>query len=62
MGALKLAFIEEQEEQKKAKMRFNARKEKSYHVGSCSCPCWAFIKEGKIVMDDMQSTASWNID
>ena len=59
MGVLKLSLIEEQEKQKKLEI---VNHDESYHVGSCSCPCWAFIKEGEIVMDDMQSTASWNID
>ena len=60
MGVLKLSVIEEQKKQ--FKMKIASKLGERYHVGNCDCPCWALIKEGEIVMDDVQSTASWNID
>ena len=60
MGVLKFSVIEEQKKQ--FKMKIASKLGERYHVGNCDCPCWAFIKEGEIVMDDVQSTASWNID
>lgn len=60
MGVLKLSVIEEQNKQ--FKMKIASKLGEHYHVGNCDCPCWAFIKEGEIVMDDVRSTASWNID
>lgn len=62
MGVLKLSILDEQNKQNKIKMKNASRDEKSFHLGNCSCPCWAFIKQGEVVMDDIQSTASWNID
>ena len=62
MGVLKLSILDEQYRKYKAKMKITAKDGKSYVVGNCSCPCWAFIREGEVVMDDTQSTASWNID
>lgn len=60
MGVLKLSVIEKQNKQ--FKMKIASKLGERYHVGNCDCPCWAFIKEGEIVMDDVRSTASWNID
>ena len=62
MGALKLSTLEERERRVKAKMKIAAKDGKPFHVGNCSCPCWAFIKEGEVIVDDIRSTASWNID
>ena len=63
MGVLKLSILEEQDKEYKAKMKIASKNGKSYNIGNCSCPCWAFIKEGEVVMsDDIASTASWNID
>ena len=62
MGVLKLSILDEQNKQHKAKMKIAIKDGQSYHVGNCSCPCWAFIKKGEVVMDDVRSTASWNID
>jgi hypothetical protein len=62
MGVLKLSILDEQNKKHKAKMKVSAECGKSYGVGNCSCPCWAFIKKGEVVMDDVQSAASWNID
>jgi len=58
MGALKLTVLEERE--KRAKLRVSSvngvRK-----ISACSCPCYAFRKEGVITMD-VSVDASWNID
>ena len=62
MGVLKLSILDERHRKYKAKMKIAAKNGKPYEVGNCSCPCWAFIKEGEVVMDDIQSTASWDID
>ena len=62
MGVLKLSILDEQSKQYKVKMKIASREGISLPVGNCSCPCWAFIKKDKVVMDDIQSTASWNID
>lgn len=60
MGAIKLSVIEEQNKQ--LKMKIASNEGKRFHVGMCDCPCWAFLKDGEVVMDDIRSTASWNID
>ncbi len=60
MGVLKLSVIEEQN--KKLMPKIKVIKGGKYHVGNCSCPCECFIREGEVVMEDVQSTASWNID
>ena len=63
MGVLKLSILDEKNKEHKAKMKLATKNGKSYHVGNCSCPCECFIKEGEVVMyDDVDSTASWNID
>ena len=62
MGVLKLSILDEQNKKYKAKMKIAAKNGNAYNVGNCSCPCWAFIKKGEVVMDDIRSTASWNID
>lgn len=60
MGVLKLSVIEKQN--KRFKMKIASKNGKRYQVSNCSCPCWAFLKDGEVVMDDIRSTASWNID
>ena len=62
MGVLKLSILDEQNKQNKTKMKIAAKNGKSYHVGNCSCPCECFIKQGEVIVDDIRSTASWNID
>lgn len=62
MGVLKLSILAEQQKNYKAKMKIAVKDGVFYEVGNCSCPCWAFIKKGEVVMDEVQSTASWNID
>lgn len=62
MGCLKLSVLEEQKKEEKNKLKVYSPNTKK--VSACSCPCWAFIRKGAsvIVDDDIQVTASWNID
>lgn len=63
MGILKLSILDEQYKEEKSKMEILQKTKKTNHVGACDCPCWAFIRKGeKIICEDVQSTASWNID
>lgn len=62
MEALKLTNLEKQTATVDAKIKVAAKDGSPYHIGNCSCPCWAFIKEGEVVKNDIRSTASWNID
>ncbi len=62
MGVLKLSILDVRDNQYKTKMKKSVKNDKSFHVGNCSCPCWAFIKKNEVVMDDIQSVGSWNID
>lgn len=62
MGVLKLSVIEEQNKALRNNMRIVAKDGNPYHVSNCDCPCWCFIKQGEIVMDDVEATGSWNID
>lgn len=62
MGVLKLSVLEERNKELKKRMRVVSKDGKPYHVSNCGCPCECFIKEGEIRMDDIQVTASWNID
>lgn len=63
MGILKLAILDEQLNEEKAKVEKLLKPKKQNHVGACDCPCWAFIRKGEeIVCEDIASTASWNID
>lgn len=62
MGVLKLSVIEERDKDLKSKMRVVSKDGKSYHVSNCECPCWAFIREGEVLMDDIEVGGSWNID
>jgi len=62
MGALKLSVIEEQNKELKNHMRVAAKAGKPYRVSNCDCPCWCFIKQGEILMDDVEVDGSWNID
>lgn len=59
MGVLKLSILEETQ---KSEQLEQSKKDEFIKISACSCPCWAFIKEGQIVMDEIQVTASWNID
>lgn len=60
MGVLKLSVIEERNKQ--FKMKIASNEGQHFHVGMCDCPCWAFLKKGEVIMEDVSSTASWNID
>lgn len=62
MGVLKLSILDEQNKLNKTKMKIATKNDKSHHVGNCSCPCSCFIKQGEVIVDDIRSTASWNID
>lgn len=62
MGVLKLSVLDEQNQKHKAKMKIASKDGRMYEVNNCSCPCWAFIKKGEVRMDEIQATASWNID
>ena len=62
MGVLKLSVLDEQSKKNNAKMKIAAKDGRMQDVSNCSCPCWAFIKKGEVRMDEIQSTASWNID
>lgn len=62
MGALKLSVIEEQNKSLRERMRIVSRDGKPYRVSDCDCPCWCFIRKGEVVMDDVESAGSWNID
>lgn len=62
MGVLKLSVIEERDKDFKSKMRVVSKDGKPYHVSNCECPCWAFIREGEVLMDDIEVGGSWNID
>jgi hypothetical protein len=62
MGALKLSVLEEQEKKHNAKMKIASKDGKIHHISNCSCPCECFIKQGELIVDDIRSTASWNID
>jgi len=61
MGVLKLSVIEEQNKTLR-RMHIVSKDGNPYRVSNCDCPCWCFIKQGEIVMDDIESTGSWNID
>lgn len=63
MGVLKLSVLDEQVRDEKKTFEKLVMPTKPNHIGACDCPCWAFIRKGEqIVCEDMQSTASWNID
>ncbi len=62
MGVLKLSVIEEHEKSLRGKMKVVSKSKNPYRISNCGCPCECFIKKGEVVMDDIQSTASWNID
>ena len=63
MGALKLSILDEQLKDEKKKIEKLVKSDNPNHIGACDCPCWAFIRQGeRIVCEDIQGTASWNID
>lgn len=62
MGVLKLSVIEEQNKKFRNKMRIVSKDSNPYYVSNCGCPCECFIKQGEIRMDEIEVTASWNID
>ena len=63
MGVLKLSILDEQRKEEEKRIEKLVMPNKPAHVGACDCPCWAFIRKGdKIICEDVQSTASWNID
>lgn len=62
MGELKLSILNEQYKEHYEKMKSTMKKGKSHHVSNCYCPCECFIKQGELVVDDIRSTAAWNID
>lgn len=58
MGALKLTVLEKREKSLRLSSSSVNGKGK---ISACSCPCYAFRKEGVITMD-VKVDASWNID
>jgi hypothetical protein len=61
MGALKLHLLEKNSKENQSK-KSEIHTKKKIRISACDCPCWAFREKGKITMDDVQVTGSWNID
>lgn len=62
MGELKLSILNEQYKKYHEKLSPTKNKGQSHRVGNCYCPCECFIKQGELIVDDIRSTAAWNID